>query len=214
MGKTQRKDKGKRRFTAYMLWAKEARRQMHSNPDLDFGTISKRLGEMWANVPSNQKYNWKRRAKRIANKFKQGNDKALELPFVKRYLHIGQTGSSGVASSPGTATASGSNGTHVRAKKMPQKAAMSPTDSKSGIVTVHQQSPDSPTKTGTHSKVPGFQPTDVAAHLKLLGDSLTIIGERLKEHEVIDCSTFVRVYISVIRLGSDRRFWKPVRVVG
>jgi hypothetical protein len=25
---------------------------------------------------------------------------------------------------------------------------------------------------------------DVAAHLKLLGESLTIIGERLKEHEV------------------------------
>ncbi|XP_050075361.1 HMG box-containing protein 4 [Anopheles maculipalpis] len=29
----------------------------------------------------------------------------------------------------------------------------------------------------------GCMPTDVAAHLSLLGDSLTIIGERLKEHE-------------------------------
>ncbi|XP_035906207.1 HMG domain-containing protein 4 [Anopheles stephensi] len=29
----------------------------------------------------------------------------------------------------------------------------------------------------------GCLPTDVAAHLSLLGDSLTIIGERLKEHE-------------------------------
>lgn len=33
-------------------------------------------------------------------------------------------------------------------------------------------------------KVVGTQPVDVAAHLKLLGESLTIIGERLKEHEV------------------------------
>jgi high mobility group protein 2-like 1 len=33
-------------------------------------------------------------------------------------------------------------------------------------------------------KVIGTQPVDVAAHLKLLGESLTIIGERLKEHEV------------------------------
>uniref|UniRef100_A0A182QD19 HMG box domain-containing protein n=1 Tax=Anopheles farauti TaxID=69004 RepID=A0A182QD19_9DIPT len=33
------------------------------------------------------------------------------------------------------------------------------------------------------SKAPACQPTDVAAHLSLLGDSLTIIGERLKEHE-------------------------------
>ena len=32
-------------------------------------------------------------------------------------------------------------------------------------------------------KVVGTQPIDVAAHLKLLGESLTIIGERLKEHE-------------------------------
>lgn len=35
-------------------------------------------------------------------------------------------------------------------------------------------------------KVNGIKPIDVAAHLKLLGESLTIIGERLKEHEVID----------------------------
>ena len=32
-------------------------------------------------------------------------------------------------------------------------------------------------------KVVGTQPIDVAAHLKLLGESLTIIGELLKEHE-------------------------------
>ncbi|XP_018326552.1 uncharacterized protein LOC108737895 isoform X2 [Agrilus planipennis] len=32
-------------------------------------------------------------------------------------------------------------------------------------------------------KVNGIMPVDVAAHLKLLGESLTIIGERLKEHE-------------------------------
>ncbi|XP_053676376.1 HMG box-containing protein 4 [Anopheles nili] len=35
----------------------------------------------------------------------------------------------------------------------------------------------------TPSKPPGCLPTDVAAHLSLLGDSLTIIGARLKEHE-------------------------------
>lgn len=34
-------------------------------------------------------------------------------------------------------------------------------------------------------RVNGIKPIDVAAHLKLLGESLTIIGERLKEHEVI-----------------------------
>ena len=35
MGKAQRKDKGKSRFTAYMLWAKEARQDMqYSHPEL------------------------------------------------------------------------------------------------------------------------------------------------------------------------------------
>ncbi|XP_045473779.1 uncharacterized protein LOC123680115 isoform X3 [Harmonia axyridis] len=35
----------------------------------------------------------------------------------------------------------------------------------------------------SYFKVSGIKPIDVAAHLKLLGESLTIIGERLKEHE-------------------------------
>lgn len=33
------------------------------------------------------------------------------------------------------------------------------------------------------SSLPNIDPVDTAAHLKLLGESLTIIGERLKEHE-------------------------------
>lgn len=37
---------------------------------------------------------------------------------------------------------------------------------------------------GSMYKVNGIKPIDVAAHLKLLGESLSIIGERLKEHEV------------------------------
>ncbi|XP_058463014.1 HMG box-containing protein 4 [Malaya genurostris] len=187
-GKTQRKDKGKRRFTAYMLWAKEARKQMLANPDLDFGSISKRLGEMWANVPSNQKHNWKRRAKRIANKFKQqGNEKALDAPFVKRYLHLEQSVSSPPAAvaTTGTSTpvSSGSNVASTRGKKVQQKLNVISVDSKSLVVPSAHLSPESPSKGSGHVKLPGCQPTDVAAHLKLLGDSLTIIGERLKEHE-------------------------------
>lgn len=42
-------------------------------------------------------------------------------------------------------------------------------------------------------KVNGIKPIDVAAHLKLLGESLTIIGERLKEHEVIYKVLFLEI---------------------
>lgn len=45
-------------------------------------------------------------------------------------------------------------------------------------------SPPSPRGKEAPYKVIGIKPIDVAAHLKLLGESLTIIGERLKEHEV------------------------------
>nr|CAD7462376.1 unnamed protein product [Timema tahoe] len=55
--KAQRKDKGKTRFTAYMLWAKEIRQEIaRVNPEMDFSTMSKRLGELWATVPNNEKY--------------------------------------------------------------------------------------------------------------------------------------------------------------
>ncbi|XP_017773201.1 PREDICTED: uncharacterized protein LOC108560250 isoform X2 [Nicrophorus vespilloides] len=43
-------------------------------------------------------------------------------------------------------------------------------------------SPPSP-KMSVVLKANGFNPIDVAAHLKLLGESLAIIGHRLKEHE-------------------------------
>lgn len=61
-----------------------------------------------------------------------------------------------------------------------------------GIPTVGATvSPPSPRGKETNSiyKVNGIKPIDVAAHLKLLGESLTIIGERLKEHEVWNKST-------------------------
>ncbi|KAJ4450133.1 hypothetical protein ANN_01540 [Periplaneta americana] len=78
--KAQRKDKGKTRFTAYMLWAKEIRQEiLRMNPEMDFATMSKRLGELWATVPTNEKYNWKRRAKRLAIKCPPGTSLASLL---------------------------------------------------------------------------------------------------------------------------------------
>jgi hypothetical protein len=78
--KITRRDKGKTRFTAYMLWAKEARKKiLESEPDLAFADVSRRLGQEWANVAANVKYNWKRRAKRLANKLKKERAKNPEL---------------------------------------------------------------------------------------------------------------------------------------
>lgn len=149
-----------------MLWAKDVRQQMLSiHPDLDFATISRKLGEMWANVPSNEKYNWRRRAKRLSSK---GKDKVLSkslnqaaVPSTK-FINRNTTPS-----------------TKAKPKKTPIKnpPAASPDISSDAKI--------SPTSSSlVHKSKPGTQPADVAAHLQLLGESLTIIGERLKEHEV------------------------------
>ena len=42
-------------------------------------------------------------------------------------------------------------------------------------------------------KVSGTTPVDAAAHLKLLGESLTIIGARLQEHQVCALSLYIQL---------------------
>lgn len=203
--KAQRKDKGKTRFTAYMLWAKEIRQElMKANPELDFSQTSKKLGELWATVPFNEKYIWKRRAKRLAakggvrpDKFQQG---------------AGSTGGTVISTANTIMT---SVVTNKKAKSTPARKFINKQQQPPSVTPMNQQitqnnhtvstsvlpvSPTEPTVSRSNKsaaaglvsepvvgpglyKVVGTQPIDVAAHLRLLGESLSIIGERLKEHE-------------------------------
>lgn len=171
MRKGPRKDKGKSRFTAYMLWAKEVRQDMlYSHPEMDFASISKKLGEMWGNVPSNEKYNWKRRAKRLAAKGKDLPKGTSKLAAMSKFLN---------KNTPfkGKKPQSIAN----RQNSASKIASKTPIASTSTISTVQQNSIQ---KTGPAGyKVTGETNSDIAAYLKLLGDSLCLIGERLKEHE-------------------------------
>ncbi|XP_011310542.1 HMG box-containing protein 4 [Fopius arisanus] len=166
--KAQRKDKGKTRFTAYMLWSKAIRQELIEKcPYMDFAAISKRLGELWSTVPNVEKYNWRRRAKRMRDesvwktpptspkkKFinQIGNGKEISGPPPPKKLHIGLQKPSHIVPTSHFPRAS---------KNLVNEPVVG---------------------TGMY-KVIGTQPVDVAAHLKLLGESLTIIGERLKEHD-------------------------------
>uniref|UniRef100_A0A1B0DJN6 Uncharacterized protein n=1 Tax=Phlebotomus papatasi TaxID=29031 RepID=A0A1B0DJN6_PHLPP len=163
--KAQRKDKGKSRYTAYMLWAKDVRQELlYSHPALDFATISRRLGEMWANVPSNVKFNWRRKAKRLAAKGAKPDKSVLGLKRANsKFLNK----NSPAAHKGATA-----------AKTLTKPPKDSDTD-KSPPLTTLIKSISSPQV----YRVNTSHPLDVAAHLKLLGDNLTIIGQRLKEHE-------------------------------
>ncbi|XP_053622150.1 HMG box-containing protein 4 isoform X2 [Plodia interpunctella] len=159
--KAQRKDKGKTRITAYMLWAKEARNELlRKHPDMDFSAISKRLGEMWANVNYNERYSWRRKAKRYAIQKEQQTSqlsKIISNPNV-RGPHAGPGRPARPRLSP------------------PAPAAAQP------LVPVSSANSAGAGNAGMY-RVAGCGAVDVAAHLRLLGESLAIIGERLKEHE-------------------------------
>lgn len=166
--KTQRKDKGKSRFTAYMLWARDFRRNAMNNKNNSMDT-SRKLGEMWANVPANEKSIWRRRAKRLAKKTNKGDDSPAKSTFINR-----ATTSRTKKNAQQTLTvATGQPNKLTSPTQSPTNSIFSPTI-RVGANTV--------TQPGAF-KVTGIEPIDVAAHLKLLGDSLSIIGERLKEHE-------------------------------
>ncbi|XP_063392335.1 HMG box-containing protein 4 isoform X1 [Cydia fagiglandana] len=157
--KAQRKDKGKTRITAYMLWAKEARNELlRSHPDMDFSAISKRLGEMWANVNYNERYLWKRKAKRFAMQKEQS-------------LH---SGVSKIISNPSPRPAHSGPG-----RPPARRAAPEPPPPNNQLVAVSGAASGG---AGVY-RVTAVGAVEVAAHLRLLDDSLAIVGERLKEHE-------------------------------
>lgn len=163
-----------------MMWSKDVRQQMlQIHPDLDFATISRKLGEMWANVPSNEKYNWRRRAKRLSSK---GKDKA-----------VGKSANQTATPSTKFINRNTTPSTKTKPKRTPVKNSAASPD-----VSNEAKSPKlSPTASSSvYKSKPGTQPADVAAHLQLLGESLTIIGERLKEHEVIFLKFLFKVSIN------------------
>ncbi|KAL7307086.1 hypothetical protein TKK_0000823 [Trichogramma kaykai] len=166
--KTQRKDKGKSRFTAYMLWAKETRQQLlEQNPNLDFSTLSKKLGELWSQVPQLEKYNWDKRAKRMALTPATGS-KDNKLPPPNSRTFINKTNMNRDSVSPKKII-------HLEQPSIGKKVPESPTNKDLMLNEAYLG-------TGMY-KVTGTQPIDAAAHLTLLGESLTSIGKSLEENE-------------------------------
>ncbi|CAL4176709.1 unnamed protein product, partial [Meganyctiphanes norvegica] len=71
--RAQRKDKGKTRFSAYVLWAKDTRPTLSkTHPNLNFSDLNKKLGELWKDVDTNQKYMYKRQAKMANDNIRKG----------------------------------------------------------------------------------------------------------------------------------------------
>ncbi|XP_071638914.1 uncharacterized protein [Temnothorax longispinosus] len=174
--KTQRKDKGKTRFTAYMLWAKKVRPELlEQDPYMDFAAVSKRLGELWATVPHLEKYNWRRRAKRLAAKphsLSPSKDEPVwKMPLpASRKKFINKIGN-GKETKPASAKKTIQLGVPSVVGNVP----VSPPSNRTSKDLVNEPV----IGTGMY-KVVGTQPIDVAAHLKLLGP-LICLTQQLPE---------------------------------
>ncbi|NXG14313.1 HMGX4 protein, partial [Grallaria varia] len=140
----------KKNMSAYQVFCKEYRTTIVSDhPGIDFGELSKKLAEVWKQLPEKDKLTWKQKAQYLQHK----QNKA-EATTVKR-------------------KASSSDGA--------PKMKASPT----GVISPHKKSPTSTVVVPPSSpaKAPETDPIDVAAHLQLLGESLSLIGHRLQETE-------------------------------
>ncbi|KAM5288866.1 HMG domain-containing protein 4 [Ctenodactylus gundi] len=151
--KDRERDRGekpkKKSMSAYQVFCKEYRvTVVADHPGLDFGELSKKLAEVWKQLPEKDKLIWKQKAQYLQHK----QNKA-EATTVKRKASSSE--GSGKVKAPSTGVLS------------PQK--------KSPPVTM--MLPASP------AKAPETEPIDVAAHLQLLGESLSLIGHRLQETE-------------------------------
>ncbi|NWS22888.1 HMGX4 protein, partial [Pachyramphus minor] len=145
----EREKPKKKNMSAYQVFCKEYRTTIVSeHPGIDFGELSKKLAEVWKQLPEKDKLIWKQKAQYLQHK----QNKA-EATTVKR-------------------KASSSDGA--------PKMKASPT----GVISPHKKSPTSTMVVpSSPAKAPETDPIDVAAHLQLLGESLSLIGHRLQETE-------------------------------
>ncbi|NXA83054.1 HMGX4 protein, partial [Thryothorus ludovicianus] len=140
----------KKNMSAYQVFCKEYRTTIVSeHPGIDFGELSKKLAEVWKQLPEKDKLIWKQKAQYLQHK----QNKA-EATTVKRKASSSSDGAPKMKASP------------------------------TGVVPPHKKSPTSTVVVpSSPAKVPETDPIDVAAHLQLLGESLSLIGHRLQETE-------------------------------
>ncbi|XP_063282496.1 HMG domain-containing protein 4 isoform X4 [Pelobates fuscus] len=115
----------KKNMSAYQVFSKEYRGSIIAeHPGIDFGELSKKLAEVWKQLPEKDKLVWKQKAQYLQHK-----------------------------------------------------------QNKAEATTVKRKSSSSDATPKSKAKVPDTEPIDVAAHLQLLGESLSLIGHRLQETE-------------------------------
>ncbi|XP_065361452.1 HMG box-containing protein 4 [Calliphora vicina] len=216
--RVERKDKGKTRYTAYNMWAREHRKstKFGKTTDMDH-QAARRLHELWSNVSNKEKNAWKRKAKMQATRAKQrersginpinktaplpGNPQQAQNSFInrpttsrtKKLAEDKQKAkddmlvvkpSTIAVSTPKRPRNNSHRRNHTNTTSTNSNNTTTPLYiATNGSTNNYNNTPKTVSLNNTKTPLPTIEPIDAAAHLKLLGESLSIIGDRLKEHE-------------------------------
>lgn len=151
------KEKSKRKtITAYQIFCKEYRASINvEQPGLDFGELSKKLADAWNQLPEGDKEVWKERAQ-----------------YLQHKQQMRASISSGKSASQSSSAAA----------KADKPKAVKRVESRPDLLQANGM-PAEADPAASPVRVPEVDPIDAAAHLQLLGESLSVIGCRLQETE-------------------------------
>lgn len=152
--------------TGYTLWSRENRPKVQMTfPEMDFPTVSKKLGEIWQTISKQEKYQWKLKADKlkqspgfVARKEQYSENKNGVIPAVKTPLTVGpkvvRSGDAGKATF----------------KKTKRTTELYDDPAAAFPFIPH----------GTVRQTDGLSPLDVGSHLKLIGDTLSSMGRKMQ----------------------------------
>ncbi|KAM9746042.1 HMG domain-containing protein 4a isoform 2-T5 [Menidia menidia] len=164
----------KKNTTAYQVFCKEYRVNINAEqPGLDFGELSKKLAEVWKSMPEKDKLVWRQKAQYLQHK----QNKA-EATTVKHKPPV-ESKSKGT-SDRGPSEGRRADGNPRGSDRFSPSLASLVVGAGSGMVSP-SRAPSAVSL--SPARVPDVDPIDAAAHLQLLGESLSLIGHRLQETE-------------------------------
>lgn len=162
----EKKDK-RPSVSAYVLWCKDSRRVMHRTyPELDFASLSKKMGEIWHQLPQNEKATWFSKAKMIAEHGPSiVNDPTNECDSIYKLDHLDESMIPKVITDRITMPIT------VDTVNLYEENFSETSDNKDGTVKVIYE--------GEQHTI-GLEFADLEAYFNILGDSLMSIGSYLK----------------------------------
>ena len=162
-------------ITAYTLWCRENRPKVQQlDPSvMDFASASRALGEMWQNLPNNEKLQWKLKA----DKLKNGAVLMKETGPPQPDPQPKSNNSLSVRTPAATSASTTSSHAHQPVRRIVSSTKGTSSDRKSAVSPA--VTPASNFRIKPRKEDEPVTPIEVSSHLRLLGESLSQMGRRM-----------------------------------